>query len=176
MARRMNNVNGAGSYLTNVMTEKRREIEKTYGDGGGDESVAPQRQQRMVEAKSETAGRNVNKAKGNDRRREKETKPNSKTAKASNNKGKGGANKGGNDRQRRQEAGDDEKPKQEKPMSAADQMRLQYYTANPVPFHSIGIFYGRSEAIRGPGTADDMPSACYAKPPRNRKNNYYTDF
>ena len=33
--------------------------------------------------------------------------------------------------------------KAKKPMSEADKMRLQYYDANPVPEHSIGIFYNR---------------------------------
>jgi len=63
-----------------------------------------------------------------------------------------------------------------KPLSEADQMRLQYYTANPIPEHSIGIFYNRTEAVRGPGTPEPLPGFCYARARPRKKANYYTDF
>jgi len=67
--------------------------------------------------------------------------------------------------------------KAKKPMSEADRMRLQYYDANPVPAHSIGIFYNRSEAIRGPGKPNDLPGSCFAKMKNTKsRTRYYTDF
>jgi len=51
-------------------------------------------------------------------------------------------------------------------VEVVDRMRHQYHQANPIPYHSIGIFYTRSEAIRGPGRPMDMAAACYAKPKR----------
>lgn len=68
-------------------------------------------------------------------------------------------------------------------VEVVDRMRHQYHQANPIPYHSIGIFYTRSEAIRGPGRPMDMAAACYAKPKRemiqknkNFRRRYYTDF
>jgi len=63
--------------------------------------------------------------------------------------------------------------------SEVDRLRAQYYEANPIPAHSIGIFYNRSEAVRGPGTPPESPGSCYAKAvPMKRQQHkaYYTDF
>jgi len=72
----------------------------------------------------------------------------------------------------------------EKVLSEVDKMRMQYHNANPVPDDSIGIFYLRSEAVRGPGKPAKLPASCYdrscyakSRPLKGRaKSTYYTDF